>query len=127
MYKGFEFFIRYLKSPKDWQGNYYDYKYENLGRIKIRAKILDSTDSIFTPSSYNIEVQEILGSETIIKKVKMKDIIEVNSFRGRFCEHAIKGEEVLIEGKIESVVYKNSEKYFRILLSDQVHDKMISI
>ncbi|MFX1276751.1 MAG: hypothetical protein ACFFAT_17150 [Promethearchaeota archaeon] len=125
MYKGFEFFIRYLKSPKDWQGGYYDYKYKNLGRIKIRANILDSTDSIFTPCSYEIEVSKILENESSKKNIKKQEILKVNSFRGRFCEHAIKGEDVIIEGKLERVLYKNTEKYYRILLSDQARDKMI--
>jgi len=125
MYKGFEFFIRYIKSPKDWQGTYYDYKYKNLGRIKLNAQIIDSQDSIFSPCSYKIEVFDLLENNSNVKKIKMQDIQKVSSFRGRFCEHAIAGENVVIEGKLESVVYKDDEKYYRIILSDQVHDKMM--
>jgi len=52
-------------------------------------------------------------------------ITEINSFRGRFCEQAIKGEKVLVEGKLERVSYKDKEIYFRILLGAEVQDKMI--
>ncbi len=126
MYKGFEFFIRYLKSPRDWQGDYDDYQYKDLGRIKVKATIINSNDSIFTPCSYKINVSAIIKNDSIVNDIKMQDIIEVNSFRGRFCEHALEGENVLVEGKLESVIYKDTKNYFRILLSDQVHDKMMS-
>ena len=38
-FQGTDFFIRYIKSPEDWNGTYYDYKFKNLGWIKIKAKI----------------------------------------------------------------------------------------
>ena len=124
MYKGFEFFIRYIKSPEDWQGTYMDYVYKNYGRIKVKARIIDSRDSIFTPCSYKIDPQEIIECSPSSDNYSMKDIREVNSFRGRFCEHAIEGEDVIIEGKLEKVSYKHEQEYFRILLSDQIKDKM---
>ncbi len=127
MYKGFEFFIRYLKSPKDWKGSYYDYKYENLGRIKLKAKIIDSQDSLFTPCTYIIKPLKIQIIECKMKAIDLNEIREVASYRGRFCEHAQDGEQVLIKGKLEKVNYKNDPPYFRVLLQDQVLDKMIVI
>jgi predicted nucleotidyltransferase len=120
-----DFFIRYLKSPKDWIGNFYDFRYKNYGRIKILADIINAADSIFTPCSYKIKVIKVLDDSQIIKKVNEIDINEINSFRGRFCEHAIKGEKVLVEGKLEKVFFREKEEYFRILLGDQFRDKMV--
>jgi len=125
MYKGFDFFIRYIKSPEDWGGQYHDYRYEDFGRIKLEAKIDDSTDSIFTPCSYKITVLRILDGSHLHSAINKVDILEVNSFRGRFCEHAVRGESVLVEGKLEKVTFKNEKEYYRILLNDQVLDKMI--
>ncbi|MEE9379322.1 MAG: nucleotidyltransferase domain-containing protein [Candidatus Lokiarchaeia archaeon] len=122
-----DFFIRYIKSPRDWKGNFYDYQYKNLGNIKLKAEIIDSKDSIFTPCSYKINAKKILQSNFISNNVKIKDINEINSFRGRFCEHARDGETVLVEGKLEKVKYKNKSEYFRILLTDPAQDKMIII
>ncbi|MHA1489892.1 MAG: hypothetical protein ACTSRI_09570 [Promethearchaeota archaeon] len=122
---GIDFFIRYIISPEDWQGNYYDYQYKDMGRIKLTAEIINSTDSIFTPCSYKIKVNEVLNISVKSSEINFDNIREVNSFRGRFCEQAIKGENVLVEGKLEEVNFKNEKKYYRILLRDQVLDKMI--
>ncbi|MFX1569375.1 MAG: nucleotidyltransferase domain-containing protein [Promethearchaeota archaeon] len=120
-----DFFIRYIKSPIDWKGNFYDYQYKNLGRIKLKAEILDSRDSIFTPCSYKIKPQKILESTLKLNNINSSDINEINSFRGRFCEQAKEGEKVLIEGKLEKVNFRNSLEYYRILLTDQIKDKML--
>jgi predicted nucleotidyltransferase len=122
-----DFFIRYIKSPEDWNGNFYDYQYKNYGRIQVKALITDSRDSLFTPCSYKINTLRLLNNESTLKNLKLKDILEINSFRARFCEHVKKGETVLVEGKLEKVTYKNELEYFRILLTDQIKDKMIII
>jgi len=126
-YKGIDFFIRYIKSPKDWKGNFYDYQFKNLGRIKLKAEIIDSKDSIFTPCTYKIKVTKILESNSTSDNVQIKDINEISSFRGRFCEHTKDGEVVLVEGKLEKVKYKKKYENFRILLTDPIQDKMIII
>ena len=124
-FHGIDYFIRYIKSPNDWKGNYYDYNYTNLGRIRIKALIIDSKDSIFTPCSYKIEPLKVLDKKLSSNRIELKDIVEVNSYRARFCEHAREGEMVLVEGKLEKVNYKNSLEYYHILLTDQTIDKML--
>jgi hypothetical protein len=121
-FRGTDFFIRYIKNPEDWKGSFYDYKFKNLGRIEIKAKIVDSTDSIFTPCSYKIKGIEIKDKNLILNNINLKDITEINSFRGRFCEHAKDGENVLVKGKLEEVVFKGKQKHLRILLTDQTQD-----
>ena len=98
-----------------------------MGRIKVKALILDSRDSLFTPCAYKIDSVELLEKTLIPNKINLKDIIEVNSFRGRFCEQAREGESVMVEGKLERVNYKNKLEYYRILLTDQTKDKMLII
>ncbi|MFX0001320.1 MAG: nucleotidyltransferase domain-containing protein [Candidatus Hermodarchaeota archaeon] len=122
-----DFFVRYIKSPEDWKGNFYDYKYKNLGRIKLKAEIINSEDSIFTPCSYKINPLTILNSDINLENIKTDDISEINSFRGRFCEQAREKETVLVEGKLEKVMFKNELEYFRILLNNPIQDKMIII
>jgi predicted nucleotidyltransferase len=124
---GIDFFIRYIKSPKDWGGTYYDYKFKNLGRIKAKVKIIDSTNSIFTPCSYKIECLKVIESKIMDESINLSNINEINSFRGRFCEQATKGESVFVEGKLEKVNFKGSHAHLRILLTSQIHDKMIVI
>ncbi len=124
-YQDIDFFIRYVKSSKDWKGNYYDYEFKNLGRIHLEAEITDSTDSIFTPCSYKIEPLKIISSPTNQQQISLNRINEVCSFRGRFCEQAVKDEIVLIKGKLEKVKFKDEKEYFRILLENQIKDKMM--
>ncbi len=125
IYQDIEFFIRYIKSPRDWEGDYNDYQYKNMGRISLIAEIMDSTDSIFTPCSYKIKCSKVLESDANINN-RMNVITQINSYRGRFCEQAKDGEKVLVKGKIEKVNYRDSE-FYRILLTDQTLDKMIII
>jgi len=126
-YHGIDFFIRYLKNSKDWKGNYYDYQFQNLGRISLKAKIKDSIDSIFTPCTYKIEPLKIISSTTNEQEIFLEGISEVFSYRGRFCEQAIKDESVVVYGKLEKVQFKNEQEYLRIVLENQIHDKMLVI
>jgi len=121
------FFIRYIKSPNDWKGNFYDYQYKNYGRIKAKVLVTGSKDSIFTPCSYKITALKILDNRSTLKEINLKSISEISSFRARFCEHAKEGETVLVEGKLEKVVFRNELEYFRILLTDQTKDKMLIV
>ncbi|MFX1324815.1 MAG: nucleotidyltransferase domain-containing protein [Promethearchaeota archaeon] len=121
---GYDYFIRYIKSPEDWEGSYYDFKYSNLGRIKVKVLIIDSKDALFTPCSYKIDNVEVLENISKIE-IDFKEILEINSFRARFCEQAKEGEVVTVEGKLEKVNYKNKEPYYRILLTDQTKDIML--
>ena len=126
-YREVDFFIRYLKSPEDWKGNYSDYQFRNLGRIHLKARIKDSIDSIFTPCNYKIEPLKIISSIIDEKRINLEEITEVISFRGRFCEQAIKGESVIINGKLEQVKFKHEKEFLRIVLQNQIHDKMLVI
>ena len=93
--------------------------------LKTKLLITDSKDSIFTPCSYKIKTLKILEKESNLNKINLEDILEINSFRARFCEHVKEGETVIVEGKLEKVVFKKELEYFRILLTDQIKDKMI--
>jgi len=120
-----DFFIRYIKSPIDWKGDYYQYQFKNLGRISLIAEVLDMEESIFTPCSYKINCLQIIKYQNNSFKNQEK-IEEAVSFRGRFCEQAKQGEKFLIEGKLEKVIFKDRESY-RIILTDQKLDKMLLI
>jgi len=125
-FHGIDFFIRYIKSPSDWNGTFYDYEFKNLGRIKIKAKIIKSTNSIFTPCAYKIECLKVLETKINGNRINFNNLNEINSFRGRFCEQATKGESVFVEGKLEEVKFK-TRTHLRILLTSQKHDKMVVI
>jgi len=124
-YHNIDFFIRYIKSPVDWEGTYYDYQFKNLGTIAVKGEVINSSESIFTPCSYSIKCFQIIEQHPKIYHLDMNKITKITSYRGRYCEQAVKGEKVFVLGKLEEVIYKNNEPYYRILLTDQKIDKML--
>jgi len=123
-FRGIDVFIRYIKNPQDWPDDFADFRYKNYGRVKLEADITDSTDSIFTPCTYKINCLNLLESSS---SIQIEQITEICSYRGRFCEQAVEGERVFVEGKLEKVIYKNEKEYFRLQLGENDQDKMIVI
>jgi predicted nucleotidyltransferase len=113
-----DFFIRYIKDWDEINEKYGDYLYEKKGYTKIKAKITDDSESIYTPCAYKVSNVEFLqgGNRSLLK--------EIVSFRGRFCEQAKTGETVIAQGEIEKVKNSN-EIYYRIILGRTKRDFMI--
>lgn len=115
---GKDYFIRFVK---DWNEveEYGDVLYSNAGYARIKARIVDASESIFTPCTYEVDnVQTQEGD-------KKKPVSEVVSFRGRFCEQAKEGEIVVAQGKIEKVVdRRKNDEHFRMLLGNKTSDYM---
>jgi len=118
-FDGKEFFIRYVKDWDEVKEKYGEVIYKPEGYAKIRAKIIDDSESIFTPCVYKVaNVESIEGQE-------LHGLKEIASFRGRFCEQAKNSEMVIAQGKVERVV-THDEDYRRILLGSRPTDFMIT-
>lgn len=117
-YSGHDYFIRCVKAWSEVGEKYGDVHYSNVGYARIKATVLDASESIFTPCTYKIEkVQVLEGVE--------KPISEIASFRGRFCEQAENGEVVVAQGKLERMQNKAGQVRFRLLLGNKPSDFMI--
>jgi hypothetical protein len=114
-----DYFIRCIKDWDEIDEKYSAFNYSNCGYAKIKAKVIDDTEAIYTPCRYKIVVMEILEGTNI------ESIVEIVSFRGRFCEQAKNGEVVVAQGKIEKVKEKNRLEYYRLLLGNKSSDYMI--
>ena len=101
-----EFFIRFVKKPYETP-KYGEFKYRNMGNITVKVKVVDDSDSIFTPVSYKVEVVKIIDSSELKDKVDFNRISEIVSFRGRFCQQIFSGETALVKGKLEKVFHNN--------------------
>jgi predicted nucleotidyltransferase len=88
--------------------------------VKVKAKVSDATESIYTPCRYLLKQVEVLNGD------KVQDIVETVSLRGRFCEQAMTGESVVIQGKLEKVVAPNNTHH-RVVLGGNPSDYMISL
>jgi len=120
-YKSRDYYVRCVKGWNEINEQYGTVHYQPVGYAKIKARIKDDSQRIFTPCHYRIgKVETIEGTQT-------ESIKEIVSFRGRFCEQARKGETVIAQGKIERVREQTGQEYHRLLLGNNVSDHMILV
>jgi predicted nucleotidyltransferase len=120
-FMGKHFFIRFVKNRNEIKEQYGSIIYKTIGYVKIKANIIKDSDSLFTPCCYKIREVRILEGPII------KNIEEIVSFRGRFCEQAKNNENIIAQGKLESVQQKGQCAYYRLLLGAKPTDYMILI
>ncbi|MEM3641509.1 MAG: hypothetical protein QXH37_06285, partial [Candidatus Bathyarchaeia archaeon] len=111
---GKDYFIRFVKDWNEMDEKYGDVCYKNSGYAKIEATIAEDSESIFTPCKYKIR------NVRVIEGPKLQPILEIASFRGRFCEQAKTGEVVVAQGKFERVIdHRQNCEYFRLMLGNK--------
>lgn len=120
-FMGRDYFIRFVKDWNEVEERYGAVRYASEGYAKIRARVVDDSEAIFTPCRYKISGVEVLEG------VHVEPIEEIVSFRGRFCEQARNGEVVVAQGKVERVQRVEKPEYFRLLLGNKVSDHMILV
>jgi len=118
-FMGRDYFIRFVKEWNEIEEKYGTILYKPEGYAKIKAKVVDDSEAIFTPCSYKIENVEILEGTCV------EPIEEIVSFRGRFCEQAKSGEMVIAQGKVERLQKEGEREYHRLLLGNKISDHMI--
>lgn len=122
-FMGRDFFVRFIIDWDEIAESYGDRIYRGVGYVKIKAKIENDENSIFTPCEYAVSNVRILdGASGVSSPIK---IVSIVSFRGRFCEQAKRGEWVTAQGKMEKVIEKSSEEYYRMILGAKPTDFMI--
>jgi len=120
-FMGKHFFIRFVKDLNEISEQYGSIIYKPEGRARIKATVVNDSESIFTPCSYKLANVEILEG------TKVEPIEEIVSFRGRFCEQARSDEAVIAEGKVERVQQEGKDDHFRLLLGSKPSDHMILV
>ncbi len=117
-----DYFVRFVKDWSEIGEKYGDVRYVNVGCARVKATVVDDSESIFTPCVYKVaDVQVLEGQKT-------EPIKEITSFRGRFCEQARNGEVVIAQGKVERVVdNKQNREHFRLLLGNKPSHYMILV
>jgi uncharacterized protein len=120
MFMGTDYFVRFLKDWNEVNEQYGDVCYSNSGYAKIKASIIDDSETIFTPCTYQVDEVQVLEGPQI------EPIREIVSFRGRFCQQALNSEHVEAQGKVELVTDKKGKKeYYRIILGNKPSDYMM--
>jgi len=118
-FMGKDFFIRFIKDHKEINEHYGNIIYKPAGNARIKATVVDDSEALFTPCIYK------LANVKILEGSKVDPIEEIVSFRGRFCEQAISGEDVIAQGKLENVQQEGKQDHFRLLLGSKPSDHMI--
>ncbi|OGD52765.1 hypothetical protein A3K81_06695 [Candidatus Bathyarchaeota archaeon RBG_13_60_20] len=88
---GRDYFIRLLRPEPDAAPS------APVGEAVFRARVTDSSCSIFTPCSYQLGMLEPVEPEGL------GQVSEAVSYRGKFTEQALAGERVEIRGTLEKV------------------------
>jgi len=118
VFGGHQYFVR---AVVDWTENHEQYgqrKYHQLGQSRARCRIAGAADSVFTPCSYEVDRVRILQG------TKARNVREIVSFRGRFCEQAEQDDTVIVNGMLEEV-RTDKESWTRFLLGDDPQDILI--
>lgn len=119
-FMGTDYFIRFVKDWNETSELYGAVCFKNCGYIKIAANITDSSDALFTPCSYK------LSDVAVVEGPQLSPITEVVSFRGRFCEQAIKDETIEAQGKVELVTdNKSNSEHYRLIIGSKPSDYMV--
>ena len=114
-----DYFIRFVKDWSQTDEQYGDVCYKNCGYAKITGTVADDSEALLTPCTYRIE------NAQVVEDSRLQSILEIVSFRGRFCAQAKKGEAIIAQGKVERVTDKRKErKYYRIILGNKPSDYM---
>lgn len=117
-FQGKDYFVRFILDWDEVEERYGDRRYVPLGRARIEATIEDDSKAIFTPCTY------IVSNARFIGKSSLPQIVEIASFRGRFCEQATKDEKVVAQGTVERVTERDGRTHHRLILGEQPSDFM---
>ncbi len=120
IFKGRDYFLRLVKDWSEVKEEYGSVQYRNLGYARIEAEVIDDSEAIFTPCSYQI------ANARVVEGPRLPGIERIVSFRGRFCEQARTGEIVIAQGKVEQVTDRMQDLHsLRLLLGNRPSDFMI--
>jgi len=114
-----DYFVRFVKDWNEVEERYGTIQYKSAGYARIKAKVVDDSEMIFTPCCYRIE------DVKVIEGTRVEPIDEIVSFRGRFCEQARNGETVIAQGKVERVQKPSERERYRLLLGNNISDHMV--
>ncbi|MCS7096942.1 MAG: hypothetical protein NZ926_00425 [Candidatus Methanomethylicia archaeon] len=112
LYRGRQFSVHPVKLEHEVREYWEEVFYKPIGVVTIKAKVIDSTDSIFIPATYIIDNVEIIEGN-----LPPKPIAKVVSYEGLYIDLANPGEEVIVRGKLEEVKnVKTGEHYCQVTL-----------
>jgi uncharacterized protein len=118
-FDGIDYFVRFVKDWSEIGEAYGDVYFRNMGYAKITATVANDSEALFTPCTYRLENVQVVEGPVL------EPIVEVVSFRGRFCRQAKTGEAIVAQGKIEHVKdTRSTREVYRLILGNKPQDYM---
>lgn len=114
LFEGFHFFVRLVKTPDDLDYVYGDVSYQMKGQQLVSGKVVDDSDSIFTPCEYLVECEGF------------PNLRKLCSYRGRFTEQIWKEMSFEALGRLEMVTdHRNKDQYMQLVMGERPADYLI--
>ena len=113
------YFIRFIKAPDEVGERYGDYRYTPLGQAGLTARVTSAEEAIFTPCRYP------LAEVKLFEGIQVETVEEIVSYRGRFCEQANAGDQIVAIGTVERVQAREGQTWQRLLLGNHRQDTML--
>jgi predicted nucleotidyltransferase len=98
LYKGKQFSIHPVKLDNEVNEEWEQKIFKPIGLVTVRARVIDSSESIFMPSIYIVDNVKVLEGDERGTKVK-----QIVSYEGLYIDLAKPGEEIIARGKLEEV------------------------
>lgn len=116
LFDGFHFFVRLVKVPDDLDYAYGDFSYQMRGHQLVSGKVLEHSESIFTPCEYMIECEGL------------PELRKLVSYRGRFTEQISRVTSFEAKGRLEMVTdHRENNQYMQLVLGELPTDYLIPI
>jgi predicted nucleotidyltransferase len=110
IYNGRQFSIHPVKLEDEVDERWEDKIYRPLGLVKVRARVVDSSNSIFMPAIYVVSDVKVLEGNS-----SPTQISRIVSYEGLYIDLAEPGDEVIAYGKLEEVEdLRRGEVYYQV-------------
>ncbi len=112
LYHNKQFSIHPVKLENEITEKWEDKIHKPIGMIKIKARVVDSSDSLFMPAVYIVEDVHILEGPD-----PPKPINRIVSYEGLYFDIAEPGDEIIVQGKLEVVEeLRKNETYCQVTI-----------
>ncbi|MFW9786652.1 MAG: nucleotidyltransferase domain-containing protein [Candidatus Thorarchaeota archaeon] len=114
MFGGYHFFVRLVKTPKDFDQVFGDLSFQMRGQQFVSGSVIEDSESMFTPCEYLVVCDEIPNLRKLV------------SYRGRFTEQVSKGASFQAQGRLELVRdHRENDQYLQLVLGELPTDYLI--
>ncbi|MEM3993309.1 MAG: hypothetical protein QXW93_03770 [Desulfurococcaceae archaeon] len=112
IYRGRQFSVHPVKLEHEVDEKWEDKVHKPLGLVKVKAKVIDASDSIFMPAVYDVDEVRVL--EGVASPGRISKIV---SYEGLYIDLAEPGDWIIAFGKLEEVEdLRRGDIYYQVTI-----------